>query len=109
MALRSIKNHRRSSAAWSIEGVTSQGKDRALRSLAYNLGTIASEYHLRVLSDAVFEVVSLREVGDAGIAAEFPGNDQLWLEISVNSREFPFPWKFLEISMKLAMTNSYKI
>ena len=43
------------------------------------------------------------------IAAEFPGNDKLWLEISVNSREFPFPWKFLEIPMKLAMMNSYKI
>ena len=55
------------STAWSIEGVTSQGKDRASRSLAYNLGTIASDYHLAVLSDAVFEVVSLREVGDASI------------------------------------------
>ena len=67
MALRSINNRRRSSTAWSIEGVTSQGKDRACRSLAYNLGTIASDYHLAVLSDAVFEVVSLREVGDASI------------------------------------------
>ena len=67
MALRSINNRRRSSTTWSIDGVTSQGKDRSRRSLAYNLGTIASDYHLAVLSDAVLEVVSLREVGNAGV------------------------------------------
>ena len=67
MALRSFNNCHRSSTTWSFDGITSQSKDRSMRSLAYNLGTIASDYHLAVLSDAVFEVVSLREVGDAGV------------------------------------------
>uniref|UniRef100_A0A7S2BAE6 Uncharacterized protein n=1 Tax=Octactis speculum TaxID=3111310 RepID=A0A7S2BAE6_9STRA len=52
---------------WSVDGVTSQSKDRSMRSLAYNLGTIAETHHLSVIAESVFEIVSPIGVGDGNV------------------------------------------
>ena len=64
MALRSFNNHRRSSSTWCFDDVTSQNKDRSLRALAYNLGSVAEGNDLTVLADSIFEIMSSAGVGE---------------------------------------------